>query len=126
MNKQNNQNFVQIPFNMFIQMLKYKLNEENISLIELNESYTSKCSFLDNEEICHHEKYLGKRIKRGLFKPNVKIGYLNADINGSLNILKRGLKHNFKFFKSYFNPLVLNPMKETINASNSQIVEALC
>ena len=51
-------------------------------LVELNEAYTSKCSFLDNEEICKHEIYKGKRVMRGLFLSQNKKA-LNADINGS-------------------------------------------
>ena len=43
---------------------------------------------MDNEEIRHHDKYLGKRISRGLFKTsNGKI--LNADVNGAYNIMKK-------------------------------------
>lgn len=54
----------------------------------VNESYTSKCSFLDNEEVKKQEKYLGRRIKRGLFKTNK--GYLiNADVNEALNITRK-------------------------------------
>ena len=55
---------------------------------EIEESYTSKCSFLDNEEICKHTSYKGKRVKRGLFKSNDGT-LINADVNGSLNILKK-------------------------------------
>ncbi len=64
--KLNNQKFVQIPFNMFIHMIIYKAQLEGIEVIVREESYTSKCSFLDNEKICKHEVYKGKRIKRGL------------------------------------------------------------
>ena len=86
--KKNNQSFVNIPFLTLIKQLEYKCKLEGINFILTEESYTSKCSFLDNEEICKHEKYLGKRIKRGLFKS--KDGKLiNADLNGSLNILKK-------------------------------------
>ena len=86
--KRNNQNFVSIPFNDLIHMLSYKAQLEGINVIETEESYTSKCSFLDNEEICKHEEYLGKRIKRGLFKAsNGKL--INADLNGALNILRK-------------------------------------
>ena len=86
--KVNNQNFVSIPFNNLIHMLTYKAQLEGINVIEIEESYTSKCSFLDNEEICKHEEYLGKRIKRGLFKAsNGKL--INADLNGALNILRK-------------------------------------
>ena len=52
------------------------------------ESYTSKCSFLDNEPIGKHEQYAGKRIKRGLFRSADGHCY-NADVNGSYNILRK-------------------------------------
>ena len=86
--KKNNQNFVSIPFEKFIFMLQYKCNLEGIKVIITEESYTSKCSFIDNEKIKKHETYLGRRIKRGLFKTAFgKI--INADLNGSLNIMKK-------------------------------------
>lgn len=86
--KKNNQNFVSIPFYTFINQLEYKCKLEGINVILTEESYTSKCSFIDNEEVCKHDTYLGKRIKRGLFKSKEgKI--INADLNGSLNILKK-------------------------------------
>ena len=56
------------------------------------ESYTSKCSALDLEPIQKHESYIGSRIKRGLFK--YSNGLINADINGSLNILRKVVKND--------------------------------
>ena len=94
MGKKNNQNFVQIPFNMLIEKIQYKAKLIGINVIRNNESYTSKCSFLDNEEIKHHDKYLGKRIKRGLFKSKNGI-LINADVNGSYNILKKVFPNAF-------------------------------
>ena len=86
--KRVNQNFVSIPFGRLYDLLKYKLELNGINYIETEESHTSKCSFIDKEEICHHESYVGRRVKRGLFKS--KEGYkYNADINGSLNILRK-------------------------------------
>ena len=83
-----NQNFVQIPFNVLISMLSYKCKLHGITLLLQEESYTSKCSFLDGEDICKHEAYVGRRVHRGLFK--TQDGQLvNADINGALNILKK-------------------------------------
>lgn len=86
--KRNNQNFVSIPHSQFVSMLKYKCHLSGINVIETNESYTSKCSFLDNEKICKHDLYCGKRIKRGLFK-TLSGKLINADLNGSLNIMKK-------------------------------------
>jgi putative transposase len=88
MSKKNNQNFVEIPFARFIEILKYKAKLVSIEVITNEESYTSKCSFIDNESLEHHDKYLGKRIKRGLFRSanGIKI---NSDINGAYNILRK-------------------------------------
>ena len=89
--KRNNQKFVGIPFNTLLDMLHYKCNLVGIKVIVTEEAYTSKCSFIDNEEIKKKENYLGKRTKRGLYKS--KDGRLiNADINGSYNIMRKGLK----------------------------------
>lgn len=86
--KVNNQNFVFIPHAKFISMLKYKAELVGIKVVVLEESYTSKCSFLDSEPIQKHETYKGKRIKRGLFRSSTG-KLINADVNGSLNILRK-------------------------------------
>lgn len=86
--KKNNQNFVLIPHSQFINMLSYKCKLVRIAVIMTEESYTSKCSFIDNEEMKHNEVYKGKRVKRGLFRTN-KGKFINADLNGSLNIMRK-------------------------------------
>ena len=95
--KKTNQKFVQIPFNTFISQLKYKCLLRGIEVIEQEESYTSKASFIDDDEIPvygktkHESRFSGKRTHRGLYE--TKNGFrLNADINGSYNILVKGLK----------------------------------
>ena len=85
MGAKTNQNFVGLPFTKLISMLEYKCGLKGIRFIVTEESHTSKCSFIDKEEVCHHENYVGKRVKRGLFKTKNGI-LINADINGSLNI----------------------------------------
>lgn len=94
--KKNNQNFVQIPFNMLINMLQYKCKLQGINVIIQEESYTSKASFFDNDYIPIYKKsnnmiytFSGKRIRRGLYSTNNIL--INADINGSLNILRKYL-----------------------------------
>ena len=92
----NNQNFVSIPYNMLIQMLEYKCKLAGINVVIVNEAYTSKCSFLDKEKISKHDNYAGRRVKRGLFISSSGI-MINADVNGSLNIMRLGLeKQNVK------------------------------
>ena len=86
--KKNNQNFVSIPHTQFIEMLSYKCKLVGIAVVIAEEAYTSKCSFIDNEVMKHHKDYKGKRIKRGLFRTN-KGKLINADLNGSLNIMRK-------------------------------------
>ena len=83
-----NQTFVQIPYERFISMLRYKCAMCGINFIEKEESYTSKCDSLSGEKICKHEAYNGKRVKRGLFQSSVG-KLINADVNGALNILRK-------------------------------------
>lgn len=88
--KRNNQNFVSIPFSTLKSNLEYKALESGIDIIFQEESYTSKCSFLDNESIQFHEKYLGKRINRGTFRTSTNT-LINADVNAALNIIKKAI-----------------------------------
>ena len=88
--KKTNQNFVQIPFNRLIEMISYKAKLAGIEVITKEESYTSKCSFLDNESVEKHEVYLGKRVERGLFKSSNNV-LINADVNAAYNIMKKHL-----------------------------------
>ena len=85
-----NQNFVHIPFYELISLLQYKCKLQGIRFITTEESYTSKCSFLDLEEVTKQKEYLGKRVKRGLFQTKEGI-LINADVNGSLNIGRKYL-----------------------------------
>ena len=114
--KKTNQNFVSIPFYKLISMLKYKCELNGIEFLENEESYTSKTSFLDLEPIQKLDNYVGKRVKRGLFK--TKTGKLiNADVNGSLNIGRKALSklnlYNDNLHKQLVDFMV-NPKKITI------------
>ena len=105
----NNQNFVGIPYYKLLNMLTYKCELEGISVIVTEESYTSKCSFLDDEDICKHEEYYGKRIKRGLYKASDG-RLINADVNGALNILKKVIgKFEYDSIKVCSTSLVVTP-----------------
>jgi putative transposase len=86
--RRTNQAFVFIPHARFVEMLRYKAELVSIRIIVTEESYTSKCSFLDLEPIGKHEVYAGRRVKRGLFR--ARDGHcLNADVNGAYNILRK-------------------------------------
>lgn len=94
--KKTNQTFVQIPFTTFISQLTYKCLARGIEVVEQEESYTSKASFVDQDEIPTYGEsdkkpaFSGKRVSRGLYR--TKDGFLlNADINGAYNILVKGL-----------------------------------
>lgn len=88
MGKRNNQNFVSIPFEKLISQIQYKSEEVGIKVIVTEESYTSKIDHYAGEDMCHHDTYSGKRIKRGLFRSSTgKI--LNADLNGAIGILRK-------------------------------------
>jgi putative transposase len=63
-------------------------------VIEQDESHTSKCSFLDNESIEHHDKYMGKRVKRGIFRSARGI-LINADVQGALNVIRKAVPKAF-------------------------------
>lgn len=88
MSKRVNQSFIQIPHSRLIEMIQYKAAECGISVVLTEESYTSGTSFLDNEEPIKNNYRKERRIHRGLFQSNTgKI--INADVNGSLQILKK-------------------------------------
>lgn len=90
----NNQTFVYIPYKKFLSYLQYKCEKVGIHFQTHEESYTSKCDALAFEEIGKHVAYLGKRIKRGLFKSSVgKV--LNADVNGALNIMRKVVDESY-------------------------------
>ena len=85
---QTNQNFTQIPFAKFIQMIQYKAEEKGIAVILTEESYTSGTSFIDNEEPIEEFYNKSRRKYRGMFKSNKGI-LINADLNGAYQIMKK-------------------------------------
>lgn len=88
MNKKVNQNFISIPYYNFIQKVQYKAEEFGIKVIVTEESYTSGTSFLDNEVSIKENYNKSRRKYRGLFISNNGIK-INADINGSYQIIKK-------------------------------------
>lgn len=94
MSKQQAQHFVQLPHKRFIDMLTYKATLVGIRVIVREESYTSKASFLDLDDIPTYGKleqepvFRGHRVKRGMYRASGK-RYINANVNGSYNILRK-------------------------------------
>ena len=78
-----------------------------IEVVETEESYTSKCSALDLEPIQKHKSYLGKRVKRGLFKTATGL-LINADWNGLCNIGRKVFGN--EFVSNLIGALPLSPM----------------
>ena len=93
--KKTNQNFVNIPLGNIKEKLEYLCKFYGIKFFKQEESYTSKASFFDGDEIPKYNadnpkeyKFSGKRIKRGLYRTKSS-KLINADVNGALNILKK-------------------------------------
>ena len=91
----NNQNFVNIPYGKLRDKLVYLCKLYGIEFKLQEESYTSKASFFDGDEIPIYDKenlqeyiFSGKRIKRGLYQTSTG-KLINADCNGALNILRK-------------------------------------
>ena len=93
--KQNNQNFVNIPYGKLREKLEYLCELNDMVFVKQEESYTSKASFWDKDNIPTYNadnpqeyKFSGNRIHRGMYKTKDDIT-LNADVNGALNILRK-------------------------------------
>ncbi len=113
--KKNNQQFVNIPHYRLIEMLTYKAQLKGIKVIITEESYTSQSSCLDGDSLPKYgdkkAEFSGKRVTRGLYKTREN-KLLNADVNGSLNIIKKVIPDVFdQGIKGLpFNPVVVEPL----------------
>lgn len=95
MGKQNNQNFVNIPYGQLRSKLEYLCELNGIVFVKQEESYTSKASFWDKDDIPVYNAdnpkeypFSGRRVHRGLYK-TASGKTLNADVNGALNIMRK-------------------------------------
>ena len=118
-------NFKDVPYDSLFEKIKYKAEMNGIEVIFVEESYTSKASFIDKDELPVYEKrkkneksphhnFSGKRIKRGLYR--TKSGLLiNADCNGSGNIFRKAFPDSIvdaKLDRSVAEtPLKVNPLR---------------
>lgn len=99
-------NFVQVPLFRLIAMIRYKAELAGIKFIEVNESYTSGTSFLDNEPPTKEFYNSDRRKFRGLFLSN-NLKQINADVNASFQIMKKIYeKFTYDISVKYANPIV--------------------
>ena len=99
MGRRSNQKFVQIPFDDLKRILKYQGERNGIRIVEQEEAYTSKASFIDHDDIpdldgSKEAVFSGTRTKRGLYRSKEGIT-INADLNGSANILRKAFPDAF-------------------------------
>ena len=107
-----NMRFYKIPYCSLLNKIKDRFSDNNIAVILQEESYTSKCDSLGNEEIKKHDNYMGKRLNRGLFSSSKHV-YLNADINGAINIMRKLIEiKDIEKNKKIFNPQKINIFRE--------------
>jgi len=133
MRRKERQKFQYVPFYRLFQKIEYKASEYGIEIRYVNESYTSKCSYYDREELKHSEEYMGRRVKRGLFKSSDG-RLLNADVNGSANIgrkvkvIQNGKDFHGKLYYARLDrslaarPVGINPLN-TFSEEISQTLE---
>ena len=99
MGKVNNQKFTHIPHLDLVNKIIYKAKQHGIDVIVSEESYTSKASSLELDDIPTYDLvknkklvFSGTRVKRGLYKAQ-NGALLNADVNGSINIMRKAFKN---------------------------------
>ncbi len=104
------------------------LTQTVLNYVEQEESYTSKASSFDRDEMPVYNadnpvkpKFSGRRVKRGLYK--TASGHLiNADCNGSLNV---GLKSKHKLsFESVSRVCLTQPVRVNVLQDSATIALA--
>lgn len=106
--KKHMQNFTSIPYEMLLQQLQYKCENTGIKYIETNEAYTSGTSYLDNEAPTKEDYNKERRVQRGLFQ--AKDTLINADVNGSLQIMRKVFPDSYTGYGIEVNltPTIIN------------------
>ena len=94
--KKNNQSFVSIPHARFVERLIYKGQMKGIEVVCAEESYTSRASFLNLDSLpvygsdeAKQASFSGYRETRGTYKIKGQRTRINADVNGSYNIMRK-------------------------------------
>ena len=104
--RRNNQKFVQVPHAKFLEIMTYKLEAVGIKVVVGEESYTSKSSFLDWDNIPTRtpdkkEKptFSGKRVARSWYVA-ADGSKIHADVNGAFNIGRKVISRSFDCLES--------------------------
>lgn len=108
-----NKNFVQIPLQNLVQKIEYKAKLKGIKVEKISEKYTSGVSSIDNEPITKEYYNKKRRISRGMFVTN-EGKKINADINGSLNILRKYIISKTKLEIVMNNGREQSPIKKRV------------
>ena len=124
--KVNNQKFQQIPFLTLVEQIEYKAKLKGITVVRITEEYSSGTSFLDKEPLTKKYYNKSRRIHRGLFKTNNNL-LINADVNGSYQIMKKYLQKQKKSYVieglqdmlSNNISYALSPAKVTVNCNTA-------
>ena len=109
--KKHMQNFTSIPYEMLLSQLQYKCENAGIKYIETNEAYTSGTSYLDNEAPIKENYNKERRVQRGLFQ--AKDTLINADVNGSLQIMRKVFPDSYTGYGIEVNltPTIINAVQ---------------
>ncbi len=121
--KKNNQSFVYIPHARLVEMLIYKAAMKGIKVVCSEESYTSIASFLSLDSIptygddgANQVKFSGYRETRGIYKIKGKKVRINADVNGSYNIMRKVIP---TVFDGGIGGVVVRPIRITPGQAKS-------
>lgn len=132
----NNQIFSQMPYLQFITKLKFQCKKYGIQFSTIDECYSSKASFYDNDPLPDYIsskkwKFSGTRRYRGLYiaSDGRKI---NADCNGAANILRKAIaqgkcklvslvKIRDIQFRGLVQPMRIRPLRQTSHKMNKTL-----
>ena len=119
MRKKDKQNFAHIPFYRLLEKIQYKATIQGIKVVFTEESYTSKASFYDRDELPSYgedkPQFSGKRVKRGLYVTSDGFA-VNADINGSMNIGRKVIPEFLGIGDRSLaaRPVIINPLQDSL------------
>lgn len=123
------QNFKFLPYGRMKERLKFLCERAGIHYIVQEESYTSLASFFDNDEMPiwnpqnpKQGTFSGSRIHRGLYRTSNKT-YLNADVNGALNIMRKSKLNDIKPDIEQCRGSVITPLRIRCTPQGIQLLK---